>query len=132
MESVEDAYTCIGKNLIAKLNKSWAHAVFKTKILSDNCSSMTSLELDAEGKEHSFGLGNPGVFEVNDACLFLRDNLLATTGERIWGLTFTLYPDGKFKIEYDYNKPEGYEETDEVISVDEALSGLNVTPKLNR
>jgi hypothetical protein len=58
------------------------------------------------------------------AARFLRDNLLASTGDRIWGLTFTLYPDGKFKIEYDYNKPEGYEETDETISLEEALKGL--------
>ena len=49
----------------------------------------------------------------------LRDDLLATTGARIWGLTFTLHPEGKFKIEYDYNKPEDYEETDETISGDE-------------
>lgn len=59
-----------------------------------------------------------------DALLFLRDDLLRTTGQRIWGLTFTLYPDGKFKIEYDYDKPEGYEETDEVISGDEINASL--------
>jgi hypothetical protein len=51
------------------------------------------------------------------ASLFLRDELLNTTGQRIWGLTFTLYPDGKFNIEYDYEKPEGYEESDETIDV---------------
>ena len=34
-------------------------------------------------------------------------------------LTFTLYHDGKFEIEYDYNTPEDYEETDEVITVEE-------------
>jgi len=32
------------------------------------------------------------------------------------GLTFILYPNGKFNIEYDYNKPEGDEETDETIT----------------
>lgn len=61
------------------------------------------------------------------ALCFLRDDLLRTTGQRIWGLTFTLFPDGKFKIEFDYNKPEGYEETDEVITGDEinaSLAGL--------
>jgi hypothetical protein len=59
-----------------------------------------------------------------DAALFLRDDFLRTTGDRIWGLTFTLFPTGKFKIEYDYNKPEGYEETDETISIGDALSSL--------
>ena len=59
-----------------------------------------------------------------EAIRFLRDDLLRTTGQRIWGLTFTLYPDGKFNIEYDYNKPEGYEETDEVITGDEINASL--------
>ena len=59
-----------------------------------------------------------------DALLYLRDNLLQTTGQRIWGLTFTLWPDGKFKIEYDYDKPEGYEESDEVITGDEINASL--------
>jgi hypothetical protein len=43
------------------------------------------------------------------AALFLRDDLLKTTGERIWGLTFTLYPDGRFSIEFDCNQPKGHE-----------------------
>ena len=64
------------------------------------------------------------IFKIQKAVLFLRGNLLRTTGQRIWGLTFTLYPDGKFKIEYDYNKPEGYEETDEVITGDEINASL--------
>lgn len=53
---------------------------------------------------------------------------MRTTGQRIWGVTFTLYTDGKFDVEYNYNKPEGYEEADETISGDEInafLSDLN-------
>jgi hypothetical protein len=44
--------------------------------------------------------------------------------DRIWGLTFTLFPTGKFKIEYDYNKPEGYEETDGAITLGGAVDRL--------
>ena len=61
----------------------------------------------------------PGV-----AALFLRDDLLRTTGQHIWGLTFTIFPDGKFKVEYGYNKPEGYEETDEIITGNEINASL--------
>ena len=72
-----------------------------------------------EGQETRKGELPP--FEVasvaSDAVLYLREDLLKTTGQRIWGLTFTLYPDGKFTVEYDHNKPEGYEETDETIDV---------------
>jgi hypothetical protein len=60
-----------------------------------------------------------------DAARLLKRDLLDRTGQRIWGLTFTLYPDGKFNIEYDYNKPEGYEETDEVVTGDEINASLN-------
>ena len=62
--------------------------------------------------------------QKTSAIRFLRDDLLRTTGQRIWGLTFNLYPDGKFKIEYDYNKPEEYEETNEVITGDEINASL--------
>lgn len=54
-----------------------------------------------------------------DAAFFLRNHIIKSTGNRIWGLTFNLYPDGKFEIEYDYNKPEDYEEMDEVITGEE-------------
>lgn len=30
------------------------------------------------------------------------------TVERIWILSFTLYTDGKFEIEYDHDEPEDY------------------------
>ena len=81
--------------------------------------------LDSNGEVDSSGVGWPdSSISPGNAALFLRDDLLRTTGQRIWGLTFTLYPDGKFKIEYDYNKPEGYEETNEVITGDEINASL--------
>ncbi|MDD5358717.1 MAG: hypothetical protein PHI79_03380 [Sulfurovaceae bacterium] len=57
----------------------------------------------------------------------LRDQILAETGKRIWGLTFTLYPDGRHEIEYDYNVPEGFNEQGEYIGeecANEAVSGF--------
>ena len=65
-----------------------------------------------------------------EAALFLRNDQLRTTGQRIWGLTFMLYPTGKFKIEYDYDKPEDYEESDELISgenINQSLGDLSKT-----
>ncbi|KRC04212.1 hypothetical protein ASE11_03905 [Hydrogenophaga sp. Root209] len=61
------------------------------------------------------------------AILSLRDYILQTTGRRIWGLTFTLYPDGKFNVEYDYNKPPDYEEDDDdVAATSEATPVANL------
>ncbi|RKT50736.1 hypothetical protein DFR40_2663 [Azonexus fungiphilus] len=64
------------------------------------------------------------VKSIRDACLYLRDDLLQTTGQRIWGLTFTLHPDGKFNIEYDYEKPEDYDDSDDAISLAQAQASL--------
>lgn len=68
--------------------------------------------------------GTEAVAAPEDAALFLRDDLLRTTGERLWGLTFTLYPDGRFNIEFDCNKPKGHEAASvptESLSVEERL-----------
>ena len=54
-------------------------------------------------------------YPIHESLHFIRDQILAETGKRIWGLTFTLYPDGKYEIEYDYNIPEGFNEKGEYI-----------------
>jgi len=54
-------------------------------------------------------------YPIYESLHFIRDQILAETGKRIWGLTFTLYPDGKYEIEYDYNVPEGFNEKGEYI-----------------
>lgn len=118
MNSVEDAYQLIADRLRERASEGWARVVFETRILRSNCSSMSTSELTCKNEDRSLALGAIVAFEINDACLFLRDDLLKTTGQRIWGLTFTLFPNGNFRIEYDYNKPEDYEETDETIEVD--------------
>ncbi len=62
------------------------------------------------GEKKLQGSGSPSL-ELrsleSDATLFLRDNILESTNERIWGFVFKLNKDGKFNIEYNYNKPEG-------------------------
>ncbi len=96
----------------------WDKLKLTTDILQNNCSSLvTSLSISRE--EKYFQVSFDDVFILNDSLIFLRDQMLKETNERIWGLTFTLYPDGKFEIEYDYKKPEDYEETDEVITGEE-------------
>ena len=56
---------------------------------------------------------------------YIRDQILAETGKRIWGLTFTLYPDGKYEIEYDYNVPEGFNEKGEWIGQEHGNTKLS-------
>lgn len=44
----------------------------------------------------------------NKATLFLKDDIFRSTGERIWGLVFTLVKNGSMKINYSYDKPDNY------------------------
>lgn len=119
MSSVEEAYQAIGTALLECVQADWRAVFLNTKILRKNCSAMSTEMVFESDTRRNVELSFTSVFKVNDACIFLRDDLLRTTGQRVWGLTFTLYPTGKFNIEYDYNKPEGYEESDEVITGDE-------------
>jgi len=117
INSVEEAYQVIATNLVTKTDAGWSKLVFETKVLGKTCSAMVTTQFSSENQNITLGLGMSSAFSISDACIFLRDDLLKTTGQRIWGLIFILFPDGKFRIEYDYDKPEGYEETDETIEV---------------
>ncbi|MBT9160804.1 MAG: hypothetical protein DDT26_02100 [Dehalococcoidia bacterium] len=125
MNTVEDAYQVMADNLLWFVEgENWSLARAKSSVWSK--STQTSLSrrfVNHELNDDKFPPANM-VIACHHALLFLRDHILRTTGQRIWGLTFTLYPDGQFKIEYDYNKPEGYEESDEVITGDEINASL--------
>lgn len=117
--SVEEAYSYLAKAMInASDMHSWTNLILKVQAYSDMVSSEFLIVMDENVDETKY------VKSVSEAVLFLRNNLLATTGQRIWGLTFTLYPDGKFNIEYDYNKFEDYQETDEAITGEEINQSL--------
>jgi len=120
MDSVEKAYVVITEKMIGAQNsENWQKLVLNVAIRSKMVSSDFVIFLNHGIDETKY------VKSISDACFFLRDNILATTGERIWGLTFTLNREGKFNIEYDYNKPEGYEESEEGITGEEINQSLN-------
>ena len=119
MNSVEAAYESIAKKMLTAFDvPEWHHLELRAKIFNAMVRSEFFVFVGDLVDETKY------VKSISDACFYLRDDLLRTTGQRIWGLTFTLYPTGKFNIEYDYNKPEDYEETDEVITGDEINASL--------
>ena len=123
-QSVESAYQALADSCYDFIHgRAWSVAVCQAQILRGM--AKISHLLMFEEKKNMDGLDWPdSSIDPGGAALFLRDDLLRTTGQRIWGLTFTLYPTGKFNIEYDYKKPEGYEETDEIITGDEINASL--------
>lgn len=133
MRSVEEAYQKIADNLLWFTDgEKWSVAQAKSSIWTK--STQTSLSRTVLEQEICNDKFPPltMISSCSKALYFLRDDLLRTTGQRIWGLTFTLYPTGKFNIEYDYNKPEGYEETDEVIMGDEINAPLGQLAEQNK
>ncbi len=124
MKNVEEAYQELAKSVLDFVsNREWDSGVCCSRIYSQMAKSSWHFVLDGIKNAKATGWGDSKI-DAGGAALFLRDDLRRTTGQRIWGLTFTLYPTGKFNIEYDYNKPEGYEETDEVITGDEINASL--------
>lgn len=117
--TVEEAYNALGRYVLAFIgNRAWEEAGCSCHIYSKMASGSHWLKhIGMVDEKGGFEGDSDAMWDGLDAALFLRDDLLRTTGHRIWGLTFTLYPDGKFNIEYDYNKPEGYEETEETVEV---------------
>jgi hypothetical protein len=126
VNTAEQAYQEIANDVLTFVNgREWSLVRGTYQVLN----SMIASSWELVNKESVLldGGGEQSLSETKKktaAIRFLRDDLLRTTGQRIWGLTFTLFPDGQFKIEYDYNKPEGYEESDEVITGDEINASL--------
>lgn len=115
-EKAIDNIALLTKNLIKK-NK---HRNFDiAKIIFDSIfdtSYGTAPRLLNNGEILTYiNVPNDDDFDIFHSLLFLRNQILKETGKRIWGLTFTLYPDGKHEIEYDYNVPEGFNEKGEWI-----------------
>ncbi len=101
--NVEKAYNLLAEFLVRKID----------------CNDWDKLTLDLDIGDESVGIecwryfgsdkdqGHGSIpFSIKKAAFFLRDDLEHSTGARPWTLTFTLFPDYKFKLDYGYDKPE--------------------------
>lgn len=116
MTTPDDVYQKIGALLAEAARSGWTEIRLRTFILNRECSRMVTEQVHAESSRSDIDIEFSRVFEINDACIALRDETLRTTGQRIWGLTFTLYPDGKYDIVYNYNKREDYDDSHEEVT----------------
>ena len=112
-----EAYHILVKALLKHVgNDTWDRLVLNTEIFNKMSRSEKIIYSSKKVIEEYRELPSEILISEHNAAIYLRDHLINLTGDRIWGLTFTLYPDGKFEIDYDYDKPEDYEETDEVFT----------------
>ena len=112
--SVEEAYMALAEYVQAFIGtRRWNQAGCDMKVYGNMArASQWLIYEDVRDELGGFEAHPDAMWKGLDAAIFLRDDILSTTGKRAWGLTFTLFPDGKFKIEYDYNRPEDYEGKD--------------------
>lgn len=125
METVERAYECLANELLDfSAGCDWKSAGSVISIFGKMTQTTYWRKVNDGVVENDRFPSMQTAGPASRAALFLRDNLLKTTGQRIWGLAFTLHADGKFNIEYDYDKPADYEETDETLDLSQALGDL--------
>ena len=118
-------YQNLADSLLSNIGSAnWDKVILTADILIDNASSISFIIHD-KGNKVNQELSFKTVFIINDLLIELRNIILHSTGNRIWSIIFSLFSDGKFEIEYDYNKPDDYEESDEIISGDEINQSLN-------
>lgn len=108
--NVEEAYQKIAeRGLFAFEGESWEKIIISSSI-ADKMVSSEVVKIVGEKaipatKVAPMNIGIP----ATEATLFLRDDLLKTTGDRIWTMTMTIESNGKFDIQYGYEKPEDWE-----------------------
>lgn len=103
-------YQDLVNSLLANIDSiHWDKITLTADILVDNASGISFILYDKENEIYQ-DISFDTVFNINDLLIKLRDVMLNNTGDRIWNIIFTLFPDGKFEIEYNYNKPDDYDE----------------------
>jgi hypothetical protein len=126
INSLQQSYEVLAQSMIDLVqSRPWTKAVCECQIYDGMTSYTGWIENNGVVDDQSLDwMDIYRSYDAADAANFLKTYLLEKTGSRIWGLTFTLYPTGKFNIDYDYNKPEDYEEGDEQITGAQANESL--------
>lgn len=107
MNTVEDAYNELGKSLLDFVaGRSWDTASCSVKIYNKMASTSWCFYKDGQQNSKAIGWGDSSI-DAGGAGLYLRDNLLQTTGQRIWGLTFTLWPTASSRSNTTTTSPRG-------------------------
>lgn len=116
----DEAYHILANALLEHAGDDmWDKLVLNTEVFNKMSRSEKTIYSSEKVIEEYRELSNDILLSEHDAAMYLKEHIYNLTGNRIWGLIFTLYPNGKFEIDYDYDKPKDYEETDDIITGDE-------------
>ncbi len=105
--TVEGAYQEIASALISVLRgETWTKIQVDARIY-ENMIREVIVVWNEESADRTRYIEAPDMVEkVLNASLFLRGDILQTTGERISGFVFTLQNDGIFHIDYQYDETD--------------------------
>ena len=103
-------------NILAELAAApWEYLQVSGAILNKNISEVTTIQGSVEGITEDIPIGWE-IFEIQDLLIHLRNIFFEETGQRIWGFRLVFYKDGKFTVQFDYEKPANFDEADALIS----------------
>lgn len=125
ISSVEEAYEAIAADLISFPNgRPWESATAHYQLLPGMVGVTWTLSSNGVADDRWAGGDDSHGRLARKAALYLKNEILSKTGDVIWGFDFILYADGKFKLKYDYTKPDAYEESSETIDLEDAVNRL--------
>ncbi len=100
MKEIKYIFKTLIEKLILDVKTDWNKIVYSAIIYNDNCKMQTKYLKN--GVVKYFNLGFDNTFEISDISCSLRDQILAQTGKRIWGLTFCPVQPSKHKTHLKY------------------------------
>lgn len=125
IENIEQAYQILGEHMATKSGDiPWQKGRLEVSIVGTSLKKRFWFFWD---DQKSQGNGNVSMAEsmrASEAALFIRDDMLLNGSELIWGMTFHLSSDGKFSIDYSYERPDYVTEEQAKTFFEEQLAML--------
>lgn len=120
--NVEDAYKFIALDAIESVGDLPWDSIIAEVVVYEGDGSYKYWAVTPGGKQRSRNSTSMASSRNSHAAgIFLRDDLLKTTGHLCYGFTFTLFKDGQFDIQYRYDNP--YKDIEEQMAAEQKNKG---------
>lgn len=125
MRELEDYYRSIGNVLNKSLPLNWSKAFVHAPIYGSCIGGMEFGAVDAAGATLDVDIPWDEISNFKEFFIKIRDSLLEKTGQRIWGIRFEIFPEGRFSAHFEYEPPSWYDKDDDPLMSWEQISELS-------